>query len=192
MIKRSYSWYLILLNYSILLIRHDNYDICINNTLNNYEQGKCRLRLKLFCNFILSERINKVYIYNIIASMFSVSMFFLFFFILFYSCFFFFRCDRVRKKDTPYWTNGAGYIRSNQFLFMRDNNKHILRLSLCVSTLNNNYSDITYGHKLILELLQAILLILSVNHGPIFSFASLKHKMIISLCDCVQLISGAQ
>lgn len=72
MIKRSYSWYLILLNYSILLIRHDNYDICINNMLNNYEQGKCRLRLKLFCNFILSERINKVYIYNIIASVFLV------------------------------------------------------------------------------------------------------------------------
>ena len=46
--------------------------LCINNTLNNYEQGKCRLRLKLFCNFILSERINKVYIYNITASMFSV------------------------------------------------------------------------------------------------------------------------
>lgn len=85
MIKRSYSWYLILLNYSILLIRHDNYDICINNTLNNYEQGKCRLRLKLFCNFILSERINKVYIYNITASMFSVSLYFcIYLFYIFY------------------------------------------------------------------------------------------------------------
>lgn len=83
MIKRSYSWYLILLNYetSILLIRHDNYDICINNKLNNYEQGKCRLGLKLFCNFILSERINKVYIYNITASMFSLFLLFIIFFI---------------------------------------------------------------------------------------------------------------
>lgn len=89
MIKRSYSWYLILLNYetSILLIRHDNYDICINNKLNNYEQGKCRLRLKLFCNFILSERINKVYIYNITASMFSVFLLF----VIFLFIFFFFR-----------------------------------------------------------------------------------------------------
>lgn len=74
MIKRSYSWLLIFLNYetSILLICHDNYDICIDNLLNNSEQGKCRLRLKLFCNFILTERINKLYIYNITASMSSV------------------------------------------------------------------------------------------------------------------------
>lgn len=78
MIKRSYSWLLIFLYYetSILLIRHDNYDICIDNRLNNSKQGKCRLRLKLFCNFILTERINKVYIYNIPDSTFSVSLLF--------------------------------------------------------------------------------------------------------------------
>lgn len=84
MIKRSYRWYLILLNYSIILIRHDNYDICITNTLNNYEQGKCRLRLKLFCNFILSERIIKVYIYNITASCFLCRILS---YCLFYVCF---------------------------------------------------------------------------------------------------------
>lgn len=82
MIKRSYSWYLTLLNYTILLIRHDNYDICIINTLNNHEQGKCRLRLKLFCNFILSERINKVYIYNITAFMFNDSPFLFYYFFM--------------------------------------------------------------------------------------------------------------
>lgn len=84
MIKSSYSWYLTLLNYSILLIRHDNYNICIINTLNNHEQGKCRLRLKLFCNFILSERINKVYIYNITAFMFNESKFLFYLFFIIY------------------------------------------------------------------------------------------------------------